>query len=955
MASKSAERFRVMSIRLLVGVLCFMGLVVSAPTSSSAPAATDSSSTKTSQVVIRFRGPKGVPSSVRLVGRTKIAVTQDADGPRTTRAVVKPGPYRLKAAPATFDGKTFIPVLSRSSVRVGRGETVAISVRMRRVRLASDLAGAGLTSTSASLVWRAPRGADVRVRRALGLKGPSSISAGDHVKLSAADARRRRTTDGGLKPGTTYTYTLFSRAPDGRWLSSPGLTMSTSADGAPAYAVKPGVMLLSSADSERASIDAYGVVTVDPPSGSPAMLGAAVVLPPSPDLPTGYVGRVASILPDGSLSLEQGDFASVFDYFDGSVDLATVPVLVDGAPSGALRTAARTGSGGVGWGCELSSGIDLRPAFDAGGYFRPHVDWAPWHTTGEMTLDVEMSPTVGFDVTTTTSASCGISAGVSQTFMAGPVPIYVEAKFFGSVSASGSQKVAYRLKLGRQVKAQFTGSRFTVPVNRRIFEPKETLSSNGSLSVELGSQVTFGPGAGRLEIGAVAGINGTMTFLKRSLITAPDGCAQVDQTSASSLGLKASVWVGPIAASTYVNLVNEETSHPGYPRALSGCSSPPTSSPTASPTTDPTVMPTTPPPTSAPSGQWAQISPSDGGQTTCAITTASTLWCWGRNFAGQLGIGRTSEQEIVPQQVPGVGWASVDTSGIHTCAVKVDNSAWCWGGTSYWGELGNGSLDQQWSPTQVQGSGWRSLRLGGNTTCGVKLDGSLWCWGQKNLSGLDDPSHSHEPNAVPTRVDTHTWASMDVGTNHVCATRSEGAVYCWGMNDSGQLGDGSRENRYAPTPVFGLGSGSTVEVSAGFTHTCAREPGGALHCWGANHAGQLGGGEGGYSTLTPQAVSGSGWTDVDAGFYQTCGLGSSSTAWCWGGGWQGQLGTGNEDNKYIPAQLPGAWRSLDTGGHYTCGIKTDGSAWCWGDNDYGQLGDGTTEDRWTPVRVMSQS
>ena len=432
--------------------------------------------------------------------------------------------YRLQAASATVDGKTFIPVLSQSKVDVERRGTATVTVRMRRARIASDLAGAGLTATSATLVWRAPRGAEVRLRRSPGDRAPKSVSAGQAVKLSVADSRSRRATDTSLDAGSVYTYTLFSRLPGGRWVRSPALTMSTSAQGTPAYAVKPSTMLLTTADAGRASMGTDGTVVVDPPE--PATLGAAVVLPPSAGLPTGYLGRVVSILPDGAVQLEPGDFASIFDYFSGSIDLANVPVQINGVQVDARGRARRVGAGGAGWGCELSSGVDFRPYYKAGGYFLPEIDWTPWHTDGAITLDVEMSPTIGADITTTTGASCGISAGVSQTFMAGPVPIYVGADFFGNVSASGSQKVVYRLKLGRQIKAQFEGGKLSVPLNRRI-------SARGNPDVQrvdrisFGSQVTFGPGAGNRKIaGVVAGINGTMSYFKRSLTTSREGCAR---------------------------------------------------------------------------------------------------------------------------------------------------------------------------------------------------------------------------------------------------------------------------------------------------------------------------------------------------------------------------------------------------------------------------------------------
>lgn len=374
----------------------------------------------------------------------------------------------------------------------------------------------------------------------------------------------------------------------------------------------------------------------------------------------------------------------------------------------------------------------------------------------------------------------------------------------------------------------------------------------------------------------------------------------------------------------------------------------PTPPATPMPTPGPTLVPT-PTPTLTPTGEWKQISPSDGAQFTCGIKTDATLWCWGRNQDGQLGIGRTSDRELVPQRVAGEGWASVDTSSTHGCAVKSDGTGWCWGAGN-WGQLGDGTVENiRPVPTRVHGTGWSSIQLGGSATCGLKLDRTMWCWGNKTLNGTGDSSY--EPGPLPTLVDSQSWVAMDVGINHACAVRADGSAWCWGANDTGQLGDGTTNGTVRPVPVASLGAGSTSDVMAGFGHTCARAPNGALRCWGANSYGQLGLGSSGGPRLTPTDASLGGTTAASAGFYQTCAVGAGETAWCWGAGWFGQLGQGDDLDHATPVRLEGAWRNIDAGGHFGCGIRTDGTAWCWGDNSFGQLGDGTTSAQFYPVQV----
>ena len=111
---------------------------------------------------------------------------------------------------------------------------------------------------------------------------------------------------------------------------------------------------------------------------------------------------------------------------------------------------------------------------------------------------------------------------------------------------------------------------------------------------------------------------------------------------------------------------------------------------------------------------------------------------------------------------------------------------------------------------------------------------------------------------------------------------SNGAVSCWGANADGELGDGTTTNRPTPVPVSGLSAG-VVAVAAGQKHTCALTSGGAVWCWGNNWYGQLGDGTT-TGRPTPVPVSGlsSGVVALAAGMYHTCALTSGGAVVCWG-------------------------------------------------------------------------
>ena len=198
---------------------------------------------------------------------------------------------------------------------------------------------------------------------------------------------------------------------------------------------------------------------------------------------------------------------------------------------------------------------------------------------------------------------------------------------------------------------------------------------------------------------------------------------------------------------------------------------------------------------------------------------------------------------------------------------------------------------------------------------------------------------------------------LDAGSSDTCIRTRSGIAECWGYNDSAQLGDGTTNLRTKPLKVKKLGS-NIKAVAAGYGHTCAITASGGVKCWGMNDSGELGNG-----TLKdqrrPVSVVGlsKGVVQVTASSGgHTCALLKDGTVKCWGSNWAGQLGDGSHIDKLTPVKvtgLPGAVRAIDAASSMTCALITDGTMYCWGDNRYGQLGDGTTDVRWTPVQVTN--
>jgi alpha-tubulin suppressor-like RCC1 family protein len=188
-----------------------------------------------------------------------------------------------------------------------------------------------------------------------------------------------------------------------------------------------------------------------------------------------------------------------------------------------------------------------------------------------------------------------------------------------------------------------------------------------------------------------------------------------------------------------------------------------------------------------------------------------------------------------------------------------------------------------------------SITAGDGYTCAVTSGGAAKCWGRNDLGQLGNGTR--RSRSIPAAV--HQLAggvvALSAGDHHACALTRAGAVKCWGFNRFGQLGDGTTwdDDRLAPVGVIGLGSGVSA-VAAGHAHTCALTSAGAVKCWGSNRYGQLGDATQA-DRRTPVDVWGlaSGVAAITAGFAHTCALMTSGAVKCWGANWSGQLGNGS--------------------------------------------------------------
>jgi alpha-tubulin suppressor-like RCC1 family protein len=243
----------------------------------------------------------------------------------------------------------------------------------------------------------------------------------------------------------------------------------------------------------------------------------------------------------------------------------------------------------------------------------------------------------------------------------------------------------------------------------------------------------------------------------------------------------------------------------------------------------------------------------------CALTITGEVYCWGSNAAGKLGFHTTDAgSAIAPQKLIGK-WREIAVGFEGSCAIDDEEHIQCWGD--------NLGVNES-SPTVLLDEGeWGQLSAAAASACAIrKSDRALYCWGGA---------------AAPAPLGGVNWKYVEVGSTHACGIRTDDHLYCWGSNEYGQLGLDSR-TLTSETPLEVPGNATWRTVSAGGQHTCGIQSDGSLWCWGFNDSAQLGLGH--FDPVVgPQRVGASNaWQKIAGGKNFTCAIDSSRVAYCWG-------------------------------------------------------------------------
>lgn len=354
------------------------------------------------------------------------------------------------------------------------------------------------------------------------------------------------------------------------------------------------------------------------------------------------------------------------------------------------------------------------------------------------------------------------------------------------------------------------------------------------------------------------------------------------------------------------------------------------------------------------------VSGGQAGYHSLALRADGTVWTWGRNTEGQLGDG-TLTSSNVPVQVTGLSNVIAIAGGeYHSLAIKSDGTAWAWGRNSN-GQLGDSTTTNSSTPVQVKGlTGVTAIKGGRYFSFAILSDSTVWTWGQNGDGQLGNGTTTQ--SLIPVQVTGLNQVVAIAGSAfHCLALKSDGTVRSWGRGMDGQLGDGLGNTSPTTTPVQVVGLTNIVEIVSGTNYSMALKANDSIFSFGRNVWGYLGDGTTsqrnspvGVASLCATRSAAPFTKKLTAGWSHSlflCSNGNSANAW--GANAFAQIGDGTITERTLPVTVSGLTniKAIAAGYQHTLALKNDSTLWAWGDNTDGQLGDGTNTPSTTPKKI----
>ncbi|WP_174591116.1 RCC1 domain-containing protein [Methanocella conradii] len=366
------------------------------------------------------------------------------------------------------------------------------------------------------------------------------------------------------------------------------------------------------------------------------------------------------------------------------------------------------------------------------------------------------------------------------------------------------------------------------------------------------------------------------------------------------------------------------------------------------------------------------------------LTSDGSVWAWGSNDYGECGPYADGLDTVLkPVRVPISGVKDVAAGHCFSMALKNDGTVWVWGSNDF-GQLGLGTVDNESHPEPIQVKGLTDIMaIDARSELAVALgrDGTVWAWGQNDHGQVGDGGPLADPKAVMSSPEEwNKWVSANIsvptkvvdlsgvdsivsGGSFALALKDDGSVWYWGQNSS-VMGDRSLSlsgSIGTSRPILAQTVDGIRDIGAGSGFALILKDDGTVWGWGTDGDGILGKSTNQSYVLIYDPVrmpSLSNIRSIAPGANHGAALDGDGNVWTWGSNYKGQIGNGkvSNDPQLTPYKVPiSNVKFIESGTLFTVAITDDGSIWAWGFDERGQLGDGSAGEglcRPAPVKVQ---